>query len=206
MKVLELFAGTGSVGKICKSRGWDVVSLDLKNADINVNILDWDYTTFSKEEFDIVWASPPCNTFSVGRLCWMGKTLKGGRVVTPQLIIDEMEQFGLPLLNKAREIIEYFNPRLWFIENPQTGRMKNYITDLPFYDVDYCMYGFEYKKRTRIWTNLEGFDAKICNKKCGSMIGNKHIRSVCNSKYSLPIPRLNERYSIPSSLVEGLLN
>tara|TARA_R110000787_G_scaffold189860_1_gene301445 strand:+ start:256 stop:876 length:621 start_codon:yes stop_codon:yes gene_type:complete len=206
MKVLELFAGTGSVGKICKSRGWDVVSLDLKNADINVNILDWDYKTFSKDEFDIVWASPPCNTFSVGRLCWMGKTLKDGRVMTPQLITDEMEQLGLPLLNKAREIIEYFNPRLWFIENPQTGRMKNYITDLPFYDVDYCMYGFEYKKRTRIWTNLEGFDAKICNKKCGSMIGNKHLSSIGNSKYSKPTPHLTERYAIPSRLVEGLLN
>jgi len=43
MKVLELFSGTGSVGKVAKEMGWDVVSLDLKNADIETNILNWDY-------------------------------------------------------------------------------------------------------------------------------------------------------------------
>ena len=29
LKVLELFSGTGSVGKCCKQLGWDVVSVDL---------------------------------------------------------------------------------------------------------------------------------------------------------------------------------
>ena len=29
MRVLELFSGTGSVGKCCKELGWDVVSVDL---------------------------------------------------------------------------------------------------------------------------------------------------------------------------------
>ena len=34
MKLLELFSGTGSIGRVAKERGFEVVSLDLKNADI----------------------------------------------------------------------------------------------------------------------------------------------------------------------------
>ena len=39
MNLLELFSGTGSVGTIAKSLGFNVISLDLKNADINCEIL-----------------------------------------------------------------------------------------------------------------------------------------------------------------------
>ena len=36
IRVLELFAGTGSVGKVCRKKGYEVISLDLQGADINV--------------------------------------------------------------------------------------------------------------------------------------------------------------------------
>ena len=58
MKLLELFSGTGSVGKVAKTLGWEVVSLDLKNADINEDILEWDYKKYEPNYFDMVWASP----------------------------------------------------------------------------------------------------------------------------------------------------
>ena len=60
MKLLELSSGTQSVGKVAKNLGYEVVALDLKNADINCDILDWDYTTYEPCNFDIMWASPPC--------------------------------------------------------------------------------------------------------------------------------------------------
>ena len=66
MKVLELFSGTGSVGKVCKKLGYEVISLDLKNADINIDIMNWNYKEkFNVGDFDIIWCSPPCNSFSV---------------------------------------------------------------------------------------------------------------------------------------------
>ena len=43
MKLLELFSGTGSVGRVAKRLGWEVISLDLKNADIATDILNWDF-------------------------------------------------------------------------------------------------------------------------------------------------------------------
>ena len=43
MRLLELFSGTGSVGKVFKQHGYEVISLDIDNrATINTDILNWD--------------------------------------------------------------------------------------------------------------------------------------------------------------------
>ena len=49
MNLLELFSRIGSVGTIAKSLGFNVISLDLKNADINCDILEWDYKQFDRD-------------------------------------------------------------------------------------------------------------------------------------------------------------
>jgi len=180
MRVLELFSGTGSVGKVCKELGYDVISLDLKGADININILDWDYKQYSIGEFDIIWASPPCDTFSHLRLTWIGRKLKAhnGEICSKELLQKDIDEIGLPILSKTEEIIDYFKPKLWFIENPQSGRMKEYI-DRPFYDVDYCKYSnWGYKKRTRIWTNKQNFIPLLCKNDCDNLIPNTNIHKV----------------------------
>ena len=180
MRVLELFSGTHSVGKVCQEKGWEVISLDLKGADINKNILDWDYTEYPIGYFDLIWASPPCDSFSQLRRTWIGRKLKchNGLVCTKELLQKDIDEIGLPILRKTEEIIDYFKPKYYFLENPQTGKMKDYI-DRPYYDVDYCMYSnFGYKKRTRIWTNLEGFESKLCNGKCGNTIENTNTHII----------------------------
>jgi site-specific DNA-cytosine methylase len=231
MRVLELFSGTHSVGKICQEKGWEVISLDLKGADINQNILEWDYTMYPVGHFDLIWASPPCDTFSNLRKSWIGRKIKAhnGLVCTKELLIKDIEEIGLPILRKTEEIIDYFQPKYYFMENPQTGRMKEYV-NRPFYDVDYCMYSdFGYQKRTRIWTNLEKFEPKKCNGNCGNIFMSKHkvnfggSKSVVDNgklikvkskeqrtKYkdftNMQISNLskNERYRIPFKLIRSL--
>ena len=209
MRVLELFSGTHSVGKVCKDLGYEVVSLDLTNADINIDILKWDYkTAFKPGDFDIIWASPPCHTFSHCRRCWIGRKLKcfGDVIVTAKILDDDMEARGLPIVRRTEEIINYFKPPLWFIENPATGKMKDYLTHLPHYDVDYCMYSdWGYKKKTRFWTNKEGFDAKLCNKQCGNMVGTQHKNKVGRGKESLANVTLKDRYRVPPKLIKQLI-
>ena len=46
MRLLELFSGSGSVGAVAKKLHWDVVSLELKGANINCDILEWDYEQY----------------------------------------------------------------------------------------------------------------------------------------------------------------
>jgi site-specific DNA-cytosine methylase len=205
MRVLELFSGTGSVGKVCKSLGYDVTSLDLKNADINCDIMNWDYTIYPSGYFDIIWASPPCQTFSCMQYSHKSK----------EEIYQNIEQNGLPILRRTEEIIKYFNPKTYFIENPQTGKMKEYINDKPFYDVDYCMYSdWGYKKRTRIWSNIKNFNNLKCDKNCGNMIsidGRNFHKSNCGNRFyqqlsGNKIPSLNERYRIPEQLIISLFS
>jgi hypothetical protein len=78
------------------------------------------------------------------------------------------------MVDKVFEILDYFKPKYWWIENPQTGKMKYYIEkirpDIKWYDVDYCKYGFPYKKRTRFWTNISSFNPKVCKKDCEFMV------------------------------------
>ena len=59
MRILELFSGTGSVGNVCRRLGCTVTSLDRDlPADLQMDILDWDYTSLPPRSFDFIWASP----------------------------------------------------------------------------------------------------------------------------------------------------
>lgn len=213
MKVLELFSGTHSIGKVAHNLGWEVVSLDrdlngecpfnsgyISDYHIKEDIMKWDYKKdFKKGEFDLITASPVCLWWSQLRYCCINRKLKGmTRKLTREDIENDIEKLGKPMVDKIFEIIEYFIPQYWWIENPQTGRMKEYIINKPFYDVDYCKYGFEYKKRTRFWTNIKGFNSKICNKK-------KHNQQLGHIKKSnWDGSQTLQRYRIPEKLIEDL--
>ena len=207
---LELFSGTQSIGKILKENGYNVISVDItdyKKKHIpthKVDILEFDYKQYPVGHFDIVHASPPCVYYSNLQTSWIGRTKKNGECLTKELLEEKRKTMDL-LVKKSLEIIDYFKPRLWFLENPATGNLgkRAIMKDISFYDLDYCMYSdWGYRKRTRFWTNKKNFANKLCNKKCGNMNGNKHKKGV-SINYGGGSNRLG-RYRIPPKLIEDL--
>ena len=182
MKVLELFSGTGSIGKVAEKKGYEVVSLDMYlPATIKSDIMKWDYkSAYPVGYFDVITASPVCAYWSHLKYSCIGRKIKGtDKKYTREDIKNDIDKFGKPMVDKVREIIEYFKPKYYWIENPHSGSMKTYITDLPYYDLDYCMYSnWGYRKRTRFWTNIRGFNALKCDKKCGNMKGTRHMKTI----------------------------
>ncbi len=184
MNVLELFSGTGSVGKCCENIGFSYYSVDLVfDADFKGDIMDFDYKQFPRDWFEVVWASPPCTNYSKLQDCWLGRMRKG-KIYTKEIQQEEMIQDD-KLVLRVFEIIDYFQPEYWFIENPGTSRMKDrpFMKDVNNYVVDYCMYSdWGYKKRTRIWTNRTDFKPLVCDGKgtCGNMIDTQHKKALGN--------------------------
>lgn len=151
MKVLELFAGSRSIGKEAEKLGMEVFSTDINDfpdIDYVVNILDF---KTSKVPFqpDIIWASPPCTTFSVASIGthWMG----GNKAYIPK---TKEAKTGLMIAHKTLEIIRYFEPKFFFIENPRgVLRKMDFMQHMMRHTVTYCQYGDSRMKPTDIWTN-----------------------------------------------------
>ena len=152
MKILELFAGSRSIGKAADRRGWRCFSVDIepfKNidlvADINeINVRDIPFVP------DVVWASPPCTTFSVLALA---------RHWTPtHWPKTDAAVGGVQMVLNTLRVISFFshaNPRLkFYIENPR-GKLRklSFMNAFPRATVTYCKYGDTRMKPTDIWTN-----------------------------------------------------
>jgi hypothetical protein len=202
MKLLDLFTGTGSVARVARDLGYEVTTLDIDkrcSPDICADILTFDYTTLDK--YDVVWASPPCNTFSHAR-----KSNIGRNGYTAESLARDIEEIGLPILRRTQELIDYLKPTYFFIENPYTGEMKKYIEEKP-YVFDYCMFGFDYRKRTALWSNKP---LKSCMCDRSHLIDGKHkTTSIGSSKTQKGQGGGDSkigRYAIPQLLLVYLLN
>ena len=67
--LLELFSGTGSIGKAFRAFGWQVFSVDIDAAakpTLVTNVLDFHLGDLPSH-VDCIWASPPCTHYSRAR-------------------------------------------------------------------------------------------------------------------------------------------
>lgn len=196
-KMFELFKGTGSVGKVAYRMGFDVVSLDFDpifTPDIETDILEWNYKKWAKDNKfipDFIWASPPCNTYSI-----LAYTFKERDTKTAEPLSKRAKQ-GTAILYKTLEIIRYFkrqNPNMLFvIENPKgMMRLDKKMLNLHRETTLYCLYGDFKRKPTDFWSNFD-MELDTTTKECPYKV-----------KKVVDLP-LEQRYSIPSKLVKQIL-
>lgn len=149
-----MFSGTGSVGSQLRKWGFQVISVD-KNPrdkpDHCIDILQWDYKKhYRPGEFWVIAASVPCEEYSTAKTTQTRDLPKADLIVT-----------------KVLEIVQYFQPKLWWIENPRNGLLgtRPFMTNLPYVDTDYCQFSeWGYMKPTRFWGSPQLSD--LANVKC----------------------------------------
>lgn len=158
MILLELFAGSRSISKAFKKKGFKTYSVDwdknLKSIDLYADI-----EKLTKEDIikicgglpDVIWASPDCTTYSVAAIS------KHRRKNKETGNLDPITEYALKCDKTNKHILELIkdiNPKIYFIENPMGAlRNMNFMKDLTRYTITYCQYGEKRMKPTDIWTN-----------------------------------------------------
>lgn len=157
MKVLELFAGTRSIGKAFESRGHEVFSVEWDKSFKDIDLYE-DISKITAEQIislfgkpDVIWASPDCTTFSVAAISHHRRQ----NPITGELEpITEYAKFCDLCDRHVVDLIKELQPKFYFIENPRGAMRKmSFVQGLPRYTVTYCKYGDERMKPTDIWTN-----------------------------------------------------
>lgn len=157
MRVLELFAGTRSIGKAFEKRGHKVFSVEwdknFKDIDLYKDISELTGTEVI-EKFghpDVIWMSPDCTTFSVAAISHHRRKNSETGNLDP---ISDYAKFCDKVDQHCLNLIHELKPTFWFIENPRGGMRKmTWMRDLPRYTVTYCKYGETRMKPTDIWSN-----------------------------------------------------
>ena len=156
MKVLELFAGTRSIGKAFEEKGHEVFSVEWDSSFENIDLYKDIYELSAKEILekfgkpDVIWASPDCSSYSIAAISHHRKREENGNLAP----VSEYAKFCDRVNQHTLNLIMTLSPKYWFIENPRGGMRKmDFIHGLPRYTVTYCQYGDTRMKPTDIWTN-----------------------------------------------------
>lgn len=129
MKVLELFAGTRSIGKAFEAHGHEVFSVEWDKRFERIDLYK-DISTLTADEIlekfghpDVIWASPDCSTYSIAGIHHHRRQQPNGNLAP----ISEYAEFCDKTNIHVLDLIGELKPKYWFIENPRGGVAVNVV-------------------------------------------------------------------------------
>jgi hypothetical protein len=175
LRICDFFSGLHSWTKPYSDESIDVFSIDNNSEyqehttviDDFLNLTSKDVLNyFNGERPHVIYASPPCTTFSVASIGhhWTG----GKRAYVPK---TDASKKGLEIVKHLNQVIEELNPTLYFIENPRGVLRKlnvfDGLKDVERITIWQCQYGsiqdVKRAKPTDIWTNSKTWIPKpVC--------------------------------------------
>ena len=204
MNVVELFAGTQSLSIVARELGHHTFTSDFDaqfETDYTIDVMQFDNSKVPFTKVDFLWASPPCETFSVASLGhhWTGG--KGAYIPKTQACID-----GIERVKKTLQIIKELKPTYWIIENPRgVLRKMDFMNTKGIYryTVTYCQYGDSRMKPTDLWSNIPDLKLKpMC--KNGMPC---HVAAPRGSRTGTQgIKTYKDRSRVPSELCSSIIN
>ena len=149
MKTAELFCGTKSFSKVAKELGHKTFTID-NDEQFNPDVRNDIRKIKMIDHVDILWASPPCQGFSVAAI---GHNWGGGK--NAYIPKSDTAKLGIELVKSTLRLIKKSKPTWFFIENPRgVLRKLPLLQHLRRITVSYCQYGDTRMKPTDIWTNV----------------------------------------------------
>jgi hypothetical protein len=136
--LLSLFDYSGNWSQPYRDAGWNVVQVDIK-IPASSDIMQFPYKRF--KYFNGILIAVPCTDYSLsGAQYWKAKDADGRTEKSNRLV------------RKSLEIVEYFNPDFWALENP-AGRINKCVPELgnPSYWFHPSDYGANYTKKSYLW-------------------------------------------------------
>ena len=145
----------------------------------------------------MIAASPPCEEYSAAKT-----------------VLDRNLELADKIVEEILEIIHFFQPAVWWIENPRSGMLKarGVVKGLDFVDLDYCQFSnWGYRKETRFWCcpELATLKPKTCNRQtCSNCVPGPNGRMVHRQRLG-PLKvgfSTNHKGQIPADVVIYLMS
>lgn len=147
--ILSLFDFSGRWSSPYKEAGYDVYQVDIK---LGIDILELNSDDLPFDKVHGILAAPPCTDFaSSGAQYWAAKDLDG------------RTEHSMNLVSKVLELVEWYQPAWWALENP-VGRLSKLFPELgtPWYFNPCEFAGWlpdpkteAYTKKTGLWGNFQ---------------------------------------------------
>lgn len=158
INILDLFSGDGGDKRREKieALGYRYVTLD-KEKKFKCDIYEDVFSLNEISGYDFIWASPPCQSFSVSSI---GKHWNIDN--TPKT--REAEE-SVALVRHTLRLLNNSGAK-WVIENP-VGKLRklNILNSVSKNTVTYCQYGYKVMKPTDIWYHgFEWTSRPMCKK------------------------------------------